>query len=127
MIGLILRGPQEDEQDAYRKAVGGLERDPPGEGAILEMTGAGAVDMFAATRPGEAGHTSFSDPFDLTDPDAEADKRIDFLFMICPGGTVTDSGLFLREARDIDPGPGVSWLWASDHIGVRAVFMPYGG
>ncbi len=106
--------------------VGGDFNDPPGEGAILEMTGTGAVDMFAAASPGEAGYTSFADPFDLTDPEEEADKRIDFLFMIGPGGTVTGSGLFLDEARDIDPGPDVSWLWASDHIGVRAVFRPYG-
>jgi len=106
--------------------VGGDFNDPPGSDTILEMTGAGAVDMFAEARPGEDGFTSFADPFDLTDPLAETVERIDYLFMLDPGGTVSDSILFLDQARDIDPGPGESWLWASDHVGVRAVFRPGG-
>ena len=106
--------------------VGGDFNDPPGTEAIVEMTDEGAVDMFAHSNPGLPGYTSFGKPFDITDPAEEPDKRIDYLFLIDEGGEITGSERFLDTARDIDPGPGESWLWASDHVGVRATFRPSG-
>ncbi len=106
--------------------VGGDFNDPPGTETIAEMTDAGAVDMFADRNPGVPGYTSFGKPFDITDPAEEPDKRIDYLFLIDEGGEITGSERFLDTARDIDPGPGESWLWASDHVGVRATFRPSG-
>lgn len=106
--------------------VGGDFNDPPGTETIAEMTDAGAVDMFADQNPGVPGYTSFGKPFDITDPAEEPDKRIDYLFLLEGGGKITGSGRFLDTARDIDPGPGESWLWASDHVGVRATFRPAG-
>lgn len=106
--------------------VGGDFNDLPGSGTIAEMLDAGAVDMFADRNPGEDGFTSFDDPFDLTDPAEEPDGRIDYLFLLDPGGAICASERFLDAARDIDPGPGVSWLWASDHVGVTAGFRPSG-
>jgi len=106
--------------------VGGDFNDLPDSETIQEMTAAGAIDMFAEENPGVAGHTSFGSSFDITDPAAEAAKRIDYLFMIDAGGAINASSLFLNSAWDIDPGPDESWLWASDHIGVKAVFRPSG-
>ena len=106
--------------------VGGDFNDPPGTDTIVEMTDAGAVDMFADRNPGVPGYTSFGGSFDITDPTEEPYKRIDYLFFIDEGGEITGSDQFLDTARDIDPGPGESWLWASDHIGVRATFRPSG-
>ena len=106
--------------------VGGDFNDPPGTEAIEEMTDAGAVDMFSDRNPGVPGYTSFGGAFDITDPTEEPYKRIDYLFLIDEGGEITGSERFLDTARDIDPGPGESWLWASDHIGVRATFRPSG-
>ncbi len=106
--------------------VGGDFNDPPGTDAIVEMTDAGAVDMFADSNPGLPGYTSFGKPFDIMDPAEEPDKRIDYLFLIDEGGEIMGSERFLDTARDIDPGPGESWLWASDHVGVRATFRPSG-
>jgi len=106
--------------------VGGDFNDPPGSDTILEMTGVGAVDLFADQNPGVTGYTSFANPFDITNPSEEADKRIDYLFMVDESGTVNDGVLFLDTARDIDPGPEESWLWASDHIGVLARIRPSG-
>jgi len=106
--------------------VGGDFNDPPGSDTVLEMINAGGVDLFADQNPGADGYTSFGDPFDITDPSMTAEKRIDYLFMLDPGGSVTGSGLFLDTALDIDPGPEESWLWASDHIGVQATFRPSG-
>ncbi len=106
--------------------VGGDFNDPPGAEAITEMTDAGAVDMFADRNPGSPGYTSFGKPFDITDPTEEPDKRIDYLFFMDEGGEITGSERFLDTAGDIDPGPGESWLWASDHVGVRATFRPSG-
>jgi len=88
------------------------------------MITTGYIDMFLAGNPEGQGATSFNDPFDITDPAEEADKRIDYLFMIHDGGTVIESDLFLDTAWDISPGPEASWLWASDHIGVQALFSP---
>ena len=106
--------------------VGGDFNDPPGSDTILEMTDAGAVDLFADLNPGTAGYTSFADPFDIGNPAEEADKRIDYLFMVDGGGTAVNSSLFLDAAKDLDPGPGESWLWGSDHIGVIARIQPSG-
>ncbi len=106
--------------------VGGDFNDPPGSATILEMTDEGAVDMFEDQNPGDPGYTSFPGDFDITDPFEVADERIDYLFMLDPGGVINDSLLFLDAARDIDPGPGESWLWGSDHIGVAATFRPSG-
>ncbi len=106
--------------------VGGDFNDPPGTETIAEMTDAGAVDMFADRNPGVPGYTSFGKPFDITDPAEEPDKRIDYLFLIDEGGEITGSEPFLDTARDIDPGPEEAWLWASDHVGVRAAFRPSG-
>jgi endonuclease/exonuclease/phosphatase family metal-dependent hydrolase len=106
--------------------VGGDFNDPPGTEAIEEMTDAGAVDMFADQNPGVPGYTSFGGSFDITDPTEEPYKRIDYLFLLDEGGEITGSERFLDTARDIDPGPGESWLWASDHVGVRATFRPSG-
>lgn len=106
--------------------VGGDFNDPPETETILEMTGSGAVDMFADRNPGVPGYTSFGKPFDITDPAEEPQKRIDYLFLFDEGGEITGSDRFLDTARDIDPGPGESWLWASDHVGVRASFRPSG-
>jgi endonuclease/exonuclease/phosphatase family metal-dependent hydrolase len=106
--------------------VGGDFNDPPGTEAIEEMTDAGAVDMFADQNPGVPGYTSFGGSFDITDPTEEPYKRIDYLFLLDEGGEITGSERFLDTARDIDPGPGESWLWASDHVGERATFRPSG-
>jgi endonuclease/exonuclease/phosphatase family metal-dependent hydrolase len=106
--------------------VGGDFNDPPGTDTIVEMTDAGAVDMFVEGNPGMPGYTSFGKPFDITDPAEEPYKRIDYLFFIDEGGEITGSERFLDTARDIDPGPGESWLWASDHVGVWATFRPSG-
>ena len=106
--------------------VGGDFNDPPDTDTIVEMTDAGAVDMFADRNPGLPGYTSFGKPFDITDPTEDPDKRIDYLFLIDEGGEITGSERFLDTARDIDPGPGESWLWASDHVGVRAAVRPSG-
>jgi endonuclease/exonuclease/phosphatase family metal-dependent hydrolase len=105
---------------------GGDFNDPPDTDTIAEMTDAGAVDMFADRNPGVPGYTSFGGSFDITDPTEEPHKRIDYLFLIDEGGEITGSERFLDTARDIDPGPGESWLWASDHVGVRATFRPSG-
>jgi endonuclease/exonuclease/phosphatase family metal-dependent hydrolase len=104
--------------------VGGDFNDPPDTATIAEMTDAGAVDMFADQNPGVPGYTSFGPPFDITDPSEEPVKRIDYLFMFDEGGVILGSERFLDTARDIDPGPGESWLWASDHVGVTATFRP---
>jgi endonuclease/exonuclease/phosphatase family metal-dependent hydrolase len=108
--------------------VGGDFNDPPGSDTYLELTGAGLFeDLFASENPGVDGFTSFGGGFDITDPAEEAVKRIDYLFMMDGSGSVTGSELFLDAARDIDPDPGnESWLWASDHIGVKATFQPSG-
>ncbi len=106
--------------------VGGDFNDPPDTDTIAAMTAEGAVDMFADRNPGNPGYTSFGKPFDLTDPAEEPDKRIDYLFMMDEGAEITWSERFLDTARDIDPGPGESWLWASDHVGVKAAFRPSG-
>jgi endonuclease/exonuclease/phosphatase family metal-dependent hydrolase len=106
--------------------VGGDFNDPPGTETIVEMTDSGAVDMFAHQNPGAPGYTSFGGSFDITDPTEEPVKRIDYLFLIDEGGVITGSERFLDMAMDIDPGPGESWLWASDHVGVRATFRPSG-
>ncbi len=105
---------------------GGDFNDPPGTATIVEMIDSGAVDMFADRNPGVPGYTSFGKPFDITDPTEEPQKRIDYLFLVDEGGEITGSDRFLDTARDIDPGPGESWLWASDHVGVRASFRPSG-
>lgn len=104
--------------------VGGDFNDPPDTATILEMTDEGAVDMFADQNPGVPGYTSFGHPFDITDPTEEPQKRIDYLFMFDGGGVISGSERFLDTARDVDPGPGESWLWASDHVGVKATFRP---
>jgi len=104
--------------------VGGDFNDPPDTATIAEMTDANALDMFADQNPGVPGYTSFGRPFDITDPTEEPEKRIDYLFMFDEGGGITGSERFLDTARDIDPGPGESWLWASDHVGVKATFRP---
>jgi len=104
--------------------VGGDFNDPPGTATIVEMTDAGAVDMFADQNPGVLGYTSFGHPFDITDPTEEPQKRIDYLFMFDEGGLISGSERFLDTARDIDPGAGESWLWASDHVGAKATFRP---
>jgi endonuclease/exonuclease/phosphatase family metal-dependent hydrolase len=104
--------------------VGGDFNDPPGTATIVEMTDAGGVDIFATANPGELGYTSFGHPFDITDPTEEPQKRIDYLFMFDAGGLIAGSERFLDTARDIDPGPGESWLWASDHVGVKATLRP---
>jgi endonuclease/exonuclease/phosphatase family metal-dependent hydrolase len=108
--------------------VGGDFNDPPGSDTYLELTGAGLFeDLFASENPGADGFTSFGGDFDITDPAEEAVKRIDYLFMMDGSGSVTGSELFLDEARDIDPDPvDESWLWASDHIGVKATLQPSG-
>lgn len=122
LAGVIIPG----RGNANPVVVGGDFNDPPGTDTIVEMTDSGAVDMFADRNPGAPGYTSFGKPFDITDPTEEPDKRIDYLFLIDPGGQISESDRFLDTARDIDPGPGESWLWASDHIGVRAKFRPSG-
>jgi endonuclease/exonuclease/phosphatase family metal-dependent hydrolase len=104
--------------------VGGDFNDPPGTATIVEMTDAGAVDMFADQNPGVPGYTRFGKPFDITDPTEAPIKRIDYLFMFDEGGMISGSERFLDTARDIDPGPAESWLWASDHVGAKATFRP---
>jgi len=106
--------------------VGGDFNALPESATIHEMIDAGAVDMFANQNPAADGYTSFCDEFDITDPMEEPCQRIDYLFMMDVGGVVTDSTRFLDMARDIDRGPMEKWLWASDHIGVKATFRPSG-
>ncbi|KPK16613.1 MAG: hypothetical protein AMK69_26130 [Nitrospira bacterium SG8_3] len=106
--------------------VGGDFNALPESAAINEMIDAGAVDMFANQNPTADGYTSFRDEFDIADPMEEPCERIDYLFMIDVGGVVTESTLVLDTAQDIDPGPMETWLWASDHIGVKASFRPSG-
>jgi hypothetical protein len=106
--------------------IGGDFNDLPESETILEMTDTGALGMFADQNPGVEGCTSFGGDFDITDPAEEAVKRIGYPFMMDAGGTATASELFLDSARDIDPGPGESWRWASDHIEVTATFPSNG-
>ncbi len=104
--------------------VGGDFNASPESDTVQVMLSGGAVDMFVAGDPGVTGETSFDDPFDIADPSEEADKRIDYLFMVHDAGTVSASGLFLDEAGTVGVGPEAARLWPSDHIGVAAVFIP---
>ena len=77
------------------------------------MLEAGAVDAWAAVRPGEDGFTALEG--EVTDPTSRATGRIDYLFV--RGARVREAAPFLDEPST---GPDGPTLWASDHVGVLA-------
>jgi endonuclease/exonuclease/phosphatase family metal-dependent hydrolase len=97
----------------------------PDESSIVKLVDDGWIDALAtggdATcgRTGDPGCTSGNIP--LADPAPKADHRIDYIWAL-PGTEysieVKEARLFNNEPFDIGEG---AMLWASDHIGVRAV------
>ena len=98
----------------------------PSDPAIRALLEAGFVDVLdeagdaTCEEAGDPGCTNSTIPLG-DNPDKLADRRIDMMFVL-PGDDVRlepgDAELFNHEPIDIGEG---HTLWASDHIGVRAV------
>ena len=98
----------------------------PDAPSIRTLLEAGYVDVLdkagnaTCEKKGDPGCTNSTVPLG-DNPDKVADQRIDFMFVL-PGDDVRlepdDAELFNHEPVDIGDG---HTLWASDHIGVRAV------
>ena len=97
----------------------------PGDPSIQTLLDAGFIDVLAeggdatCEKTGDPACTSGTTP--LGEPGNRTDHRIDYIFML--GGSevgvnVSEAALFNNEPFTLDDG---SLLWASDHIGVRAV------
>ena len=97
----------------------------PGDPSIQTLLDAGFIDVLAeggdatCELAGDPGCTNSAIP--LNSAENNADHRIDYIFVL--GGSeigvdVGDASLFNNEPFTLDDG---SLLWASDHIGVRAV------
>ena len=97
----------------------------PDDPSIRTLLEAGFIDVLdeagdaTCEEAGDPGCTNSTIP--LADPALKASRRIDFMFVL-DGDEVRldpkDAELFLNAAVDIGGG---EFLWASDHIGVRAV------
>ncbi|MEX1253658.1 MAG: endonuclease/exonuclease/phosphatase family protein [Dehalococcoidia bacterium] len=97
----------------------------PEDPSIQSLLAAGFIDVLAeggdatCEQVGDPGCTSGTTP--LAEPGNRADHRIDYIFVL--GGAdvgidVGEAALFNNEPFTLDDG---SVLWASDHIGVRAL------
>jgi endonuclease/exonuclease/phosphatase family metal-dependent hydrolase len=105
--------------------LGGDFNAEPGDPSVQRLLEEGFIDAVAdagdatCAEAGDPGCTSGTTP--LGEPGDRADRRIDYLFVL-PGSQaaveVVEAALFLNEPVDIGEG---RVLWASDHIGVRAV------
>jgi endonuclease/exonuclease/phosphatase family metal-dependent hydrolase len=96
--------------------LGGDFNSVPGSPTIAALLAAGGLDLWAAFGAGD-GRTGLNGT--VRDPSDRAVERIDYLFTF---GVPEDARATVTSFL---PGPGTnsggSALWASDHIGVRAV------
>jgi endonuclease/exonuclease/phosphatase family metal-dependent hydrolase len=98
----------------------------PDDPSVQLLRDEGFVDALAeggdatCEQPGDPGCTNSAIPLG-DNPDNGADQRIDYIFVL-PGAAfplnVAEVELFLNQPIDIGEG---RLLWASDHIGVRAL------
>jgi endonuclease/exonuclease/phosphatase family metal-dependent hydrolase len=103
------RSEQEDEP--VLRVIGGDFNDTPGSDTVRSMLASGARDAWSEG----PGFTALSGS--LTDPNAAADARIDYLFVHGRAASVERARPFLGMPF---PRQGDGALWASDHIGVQA-------
>ncbi|MDZ4278999.1 MAG: endonuclease/exonuclease/phosphatase family protein, partial [Dehalococcoidia bacterium] len=98
----------------------------PDESSIRRLLDAGFVDVLAEAgdptceQPGDPGCTSGTIPLG-DNPENLTDHRIDYIFVMSGedrAADIKEAALFLNQPVDIGGG---RLLWASDHIGVRAV------
>ncbi len=100
--------------------IGGDLNAAPGSDAVLALRRIGAVDAWREANGGLPGYTAIEGA--VTDAQARAFERIDYLFAVGRALAVRRAWLFLdRPVADRPGGPGPA-LWPSDHIGVAAVF-----
>ena len=109
MVERVLR----DGDPSRPLVIGGDFNAPPDSATVASVLAGGAVDAWATARPGEDGFTSLDGA--VSDPDARAGERIDYLFV--RGARVVSVEPFLARPGT---GPDGSPLWASDHVGVLA-------
>lgn len=81
------------------------------------LVGAGLVDAWSETRPGDPGYTCCQ-AADLMNPTSTLDQRIDVIFHR-GGFTATGSDLLGEDEADMT----ASGLWPSDHAGVVATVV----
>ncbi|MGH8013192.1 MAG: endonuclease/exonuclease/phosphatase family protein [Candidatus Binataceae bacterium] len=105
--------------DEVTAVVAGDFNDLPESEAVMAMSHAGFVDVYAvAGKP--PGYTNDSYDLDLESPRGSHNQRIDFIFARPPHGgglNVSEARLFIDEPHRE---PENKWLWPSDHIGVVA-------
>ncbi len=81
---------------------------------IQALRAVGWIDTYRAAQPHDPGHTCCID--DLTDPNQILDKRIDYIFLLSGGESV--SVVDSRVILNLPASSGDGWLWASDHAGL---------
>jgi endonuclease/exonuclease/phosphatase family metal-dependent hydrolase len=105
--------------------LGGDLNATPDESSIVKLIDDGWIDVLATA--GDATCDHVADPgctsgnIPLGDPALKADHRIDYIWALPGGENAIEPGearLFNNEPFEIGEG---AMLWASDHIGVRAV------
>lgn len=108
-------------KDADRAVVMGDLNDEPGSAMYQALAGAGFTDVWAKLRPFQPGYTCCNLP-DLSNPRADFDQRIDYVFARFEGSRHDLSGwvtLVGDRWTDRLRGP-VYPIWPSDHAGVVA-------
>jgi endonuclease/exonuclease/phosphatase family metal-dependent hydrolase len=99
--------------------IGGDFNDIPQSDTICTVTGAGFIDLHAASATGP-GYTNDRNDIDIEAEHASPNQRIDYVFLRPGSGrkfAIYSVELILdRPSAE----PDGRWLWASDHFGVLA-------